>query len=45
MTDEELLQYLYHTKKNYGGVEQLYTKARIQHPKIKKSFVKDWLDS
>lgn len=44
MTDEQLLNYLYHEKKNYGGVEQLYNKAKIRHPSIKKSFVKEWLD-
>ena len=45
MDDEELLNYLYHTKKNYGGVEQLYTKAKIRHPKISKAFVKEWLSN
>ena len=44
MKDDELLEYLYHNKKNFGGVQQLYDKARIQHPKIKKDFVKQWLD-
>jgi len=43
MNDEELLNYLYHTKKNYGGIDQLYLKAKIKHPNIKKSFVKEWL--
>jgi len=45
MTDEEILQYLYHTKKNYGGIEQLYSKAKTRHPNIKKSFVKEWLSN
>ena len=45
MKDDELLEYLYHTKKNYGGLQQLYDKAKIQHPKIKKDFVKQWLDN
>ena len=45
MTDEELLHYLYHTKKNFGGIEQLYTKAKIQHPRISKAFVKEWLSN
>ena len=44
MTDEELLEYLYYKKQNYGGIEQLYTKAKVQHPSIKKSFVKEWLN-
>ena len=34
MTDDELLKHLYYDKKNYGGVNQLYLKAKIQHPKI-----------
>ena len=34
MTDDELLNYLYHVKKNHGGTKQLYDKAKIQHPKI-----------
>ena len=45
MDDEQLLNYLYHTKKMYGGIEQLYTKAKIRHPSIKKSFVKSWLEN
>ena len=45
MTDEELLEFLYHKKHNYGGLEQLYTKAKIQHPSIKKIFVKEWLSN
>ena len=40
MTDDELLNYLYHTKKMFGGVQQLYAAAKIRHPKIKKSFLK-----
>ena len=45
MTDDELLKYLYHTKKSFGGVQQLYDKAKIQHPSIKKSFVKEWIEN
>ena len=41
MTDEELLNYLYHTKKNNGGIEQLYSKAKLRHPNIKKSLLKN----
>jgi hypothetical protein len=44
MTDEELLEYLYHKKKNYGGINQLYNKAKIAHPGIRKEFVKEWLN-
>ena len=29
MTDDELLNHLYHVKKNYGGTKQLYDKAKI----------------
>ena len=43
MDDTELLHNLYHTNKNYVGVEELYRIAKIQHPSIKKPFVKDWL--
>ena len=45
MTDEELLHYLYHTKKNFGGIQQLYEKAKIRHPSIKKAFVKEWIEN
>ena len=44
MTDEELLDYLYHTKKTFGGIQQLYDKAKIRHPAIKKAFVQEWLN-
>jgi hypothetical protein len=44
MTDDELLNYLYHTKKMFGGVQQLYAAAKIRHPKIKKSFVQEWIN-
>jgi len=27
----------------FGGIDQLYLKAKIKHPNIKKSFVKEWL--
>ena len=43
MTDDELLQYLYHVKKNYGGAQQLYIKAKLQHPKITIKYVAQWL--
>ena len=43
MTDEELLIDLFYTKKNYDGVTELFKKARINHPKIKKDFVSEWL--
>ena len=39
MTDDELLKYLYHVKKNYGGAQQLYIKAKLQHPKITIKYV------
>ena len=29
-TDEQLLKFLYHEKKIYGGVEQLYKLAKIR---------------
>ena len=43
MTDDELLNNLYHVKKNYGGTKQLYDKAKIQHPKITFKIVDKWL--
>ena len=43
MTDDELLNNLYHVKKNYGGAKQLYDKAKIQHPKITFKIVDKWL--
>ena len=43
MTDDKLLKYLYYDKKNYGGVNQLYLKAKIQHPKITLKIVSEWL--
>ena len=43
MTDDELLKYLYHVKKNYGGAQQLYIKAKLQHPKITIKYVAQWL--
>ena len=43
MTDDELLNHLYHVKKNYGGAKQLYDKAKIQHPKITFKIVDKWL--
>lgn len=45
MNDDELLHDLYYNKHNYGGLEQLYKKAKLIHPKIKKAFVSDWLTS
>ena len=43
MTDDELLQHLYHELKNYGGSKQLYDKAKIRHPKITLKYVANWL--
>ena len=43
MTDDELLKYLYYDKKNYGGVKQLYSKAKLQHPMITIKIVSEWL--
>ena len=43
MTDEELLIDLFYTKKNYDGVTELFKNAKINHPKIKKDFVSEWL--
>ena len=43
MTDDELLKYLYYEKKNYGGVNQLCLKAKIQRPKITLKIVSEWL--
>ena len=44
MTDEELLNYLYYEKKNFDGINELYRKAKVQHPKINLGTVKDWLN-
>ena len=43
MTDDELLNDLYYIKKNYDGVQGLYTKAKIIHPSITNKFVSEWL--
>ena len=43
MNDNDLLKYLYYEKKNYGGVKQLYSKAKTQHPKITLIIVSEWL--
>lgn len=43
MTDDELLNDLYYTKKNYDGVQGLYLKAKIIHPSITKTLVSEWL--
>ena len=43
MTDDELLQHLYHELKTYGGSKQLYDKAKIRHPKITLKYVANWL--
>jgi len=40
----ELLNYLYHEKKLLGGIQQLFEKAKIRHPSIKKSFVQEWIN-
>ena len=44
MNDTELLDYLYNTKKNYVGINNLYKLAKQRHPDISKIFVKDWLE-
>ena len=43
MNDEELLKKLYYEEHNYDSVNNLYIKAKLIHPSIKRSFVKDWL--
>lgn len=42
-TDEDLLNDIYYTKKNYDGLENLYKKAKITNKNITRAFVKDWL--
>ena len=43
MNDEELLNDLFYVKHNYDGVNELYKKAKVVHPSIKKDFVSEWL--
>ena len=43
MDDIELLNYLYYEKHNYDSIDNLYKKAKEAHPKITKTFVKNWL--
>ena len=43
MNDEELLYDLYYKKHILDGVNGLYKKAKIIHPKITIKFVKEWL--
>jgi len=43
-TDKEYLEYLYYTKHNYGGIDQLYKKAKEARPEIRKEFVREWLN-
>ena len=42
MNDEEVLNNLFYVKHNYDGVNELYKKAKVIHPSIKKAFVSDW---
>jgi hypothetical protein len=44
MDDEELLKKLYFKDLTFGGVQNLYKKAKEAHPKITLKIVKDWLD-
>lgn len=44
MNDTELLHRIYYIEKNYDGVENLYKKAKIRHPNIRKEFIKEWLE-
>ena len=43
MNDEEVLNKLFYQQHNYDGVNELYKKARVIHPSIKKTFVSEWL--
>ena len=43
MNDEELLNDLFYTKKNYDGINELYKKAKLIHPNITKLFVQNRL--
>ena len=43
MNDEELLNDLFYTKKNYDGINELYKKAKLIHPNITKLHVQNWL--
>ena len=44
MNDEELLKKLYYKDLTFGGVQNLYKKAKEAHPKITIKIVKEWLD-
>ena len=44
MNDEELLKKLYYKDLTFGGVQNLYKKAKEAHPKITLKIVKEWLD-
>ena len=43
MNDEEVLNNLFYVKHNYDGVNELYKKAKVIHPIIKKTLVSEWL--
>ena len=43
MNDEQVLSKLFYQQHNYDGVNELYKKARVIHPSIKKQFVSEWL--
>jgi hypothetical protein len=44
MKDYDLLHDLYYKEQNYDGVTNLYKKAKLINPNIKKTFIKEWLD-
>jgi hypothetical protein len=44
MINEELLNDLYYVKHNYDSIINLYKKAKLIQPTIKKELVKEWLD-
>ena len=43
MTDDELLKYLFYTKKIYS-INELYKYSKQAHPNITKKIVKEWTD-
>jgi hypothetical protein len=44
MNDDELLHKLYYKDLTFGGVQNLYKKAKQAHPKITLKIVQEWLD-
>lgn len=44
MNDTEILNKLYYIEHNYDSINNLYLKAKKINPKIKKEFVKEWLN-